>query len=213
MNMLTFERLSVAKAVSDALGHMRLNGGGKASTLFELELVTQVCRDLSLSPGWGKGIMRPDRMKFNRHQWSFPLYTNLYEAIQIAVPTIVKRHADVALREVVLGREFPQQARFEKDHFGKIWLSTQRIRDWMALSSGAERNEAVATLLMTCRSFLWDMAQGKLQGAPQPGKLYHIDETWRELLANSSPKFEQLDETECKCLMPMADEWFRLCGH
>jgi hypothetical protein len=191
---------------------MRMNGGRKASTLFELELVTQVCRDLSLTPGWGKRIMRSDRRRFKRRQWSVPLYTNLYEAIQIAVPTIVKRHADVALREVLLESEYPQQARFEKNNFGKIWLSTQRIRDWMALNSGAERNEAVATLLMTCRSFLWDMAQGKLQGAPQPGKLYHINETWRELLENSSPKFEQLDETGCRYLMPLATEWFRLCG-
>jgi hypothetical protein len=125
---------------------MRMNGGRKASTLFELELVTQVCRDLSLTPGWGKRIMRSDRKKFKRRQWSVPLYTNLYEAIQIAVPTIVKRHADVALREVVLESEFPQQARFEEDNFGMIWLSTQRIRDWMALNSGAERNEAVSIL-------------------------------------------------------------------
>lgn len=191
---------------------MRMNGGGKASTLFELELVTQVCLDLSLTPGWGKGIMRLDRIKFKRRQWSVPLYRNLYEAIQIAVPTIVKRHADVALREVVLGREFPQQARFEKDNFGKIWLSTQRIRDWMALNSGAERNEAVATLLMTCRSFLWDIAQGKLQGAPQPGKLYHINETWRKITANNVTKYEQLDNTQCEHLMPLATEWFRLCG-
>jgi len=106
---------------------MRLNGGGKASTLFELELVSQVCRDLSVTPGWGKRIMRVDRTRSKRRQWSVPLYTNLYEAIQIAVSTIVRRHADVALREVLLESEYPQQARFEKNNFGKIWLSTQRI--------------------------------------------------------------------------------------
>lgn len=192
---------------------MRLNGGGKASKLlFELELVTQVCRDLSVTPGWGKGIMRANRMQLKRRQWGLPLFANVYDTIQIAVPTIVRRHVDVALREVLLGSPFPQQARFEKDNFGKIWLSTQRIRDWMALNSGAERNEAVATLLMTCRSFLWDVAQGKLQGAPQPGKLYHINETWRELLENDSPKFEQLDELGCRYLILLATEWYRLCG-
>jgi hypothetical protein len=84
---------------------MRLNGGGKASTLFELELVSQVCRDLSVTPGWGKRIMRVDRTRSKRRQWSVPLYTNLYEAIQIAVSTIVRRHADVALREVLLESE------------------------------------------------------------------------------------------------------------
>jgi hypothetical protein len=200
------EQIAVAKAVSDALRHMRLNGGGKASTLFELELVTQVCRDLSVTPGWGKGIMRADRMQFKRRQWGLPLFTNVYNTIQIAVPTIVRRHADAALREVLLESKFPQQARFEKDNFGKIWLSMQRIRDWMALNSGAERIEAVSTLLMTCRSFLWDIAQGKLQGAPQAGKLYHINETWRKIPANNVTKYEQLDNTQCEHLMPLAIE-------
>jgi hypothetical protein len=191
---------------------MRLNGGGKASTLFELELVTQVCRDFSVTPGWGKGIMRANRMQLKRRQWGLPLFTNVYDTIQIAVPTIVRRHVDAALREFLLESEFPQQARFEEDNFGMIWLSTQRTRDWMALNSGTERTEAVATLLMTCRSFLWDIAQGKLQGAPQPGELYCVDETWRKDTANNVTKYEKLDNTQCEHLMPLATEWFRLCG-
>jgi hypothetical protein len=194
---------------------MRVDLAGKVSTLFELELAAQVCRDLSEIPGWGQKVLIPGTEEYQEYRWSVTNHERLADTIQAAVPRIVRRQTDRSLGEVLHGSwsERRQQTHYEIHNFGDIWVNTQRIGDWIVLKSRAERLEAVSILLMTCRSFLWDVSQRKFEGELPLGAPYHIDEAWRELLANSSPKFEQLNETECKCLMPMADEWFRLCGH
>jgi hypothetical protein len=149
--------------------------------MFELELVAQVCRDLSKKPGWGKREVVGKKGALRAGAWNGWRPSELFLTIQNAIPTTVSKHADTAHREVLHHQgEFPE-TQFEMNTFNRIWQSEERIKDWMMLRSQGERYEAVSALLNTCRSFLLDFGQ-----SVRPSQQSSNGETaWRP--TNSSP--------------------------
>ncbi|KAH8080793.1 hypothetical protein HD553DRAFT_325773 [Filobasidium floriforme] len=104
-NAIEQAHIRVAKAVSDLLKNMQMEIVGKASTMFELELVAQVCRDLSKKPGWGKREVVGKKGALRAGAWNGWRPSELFLTIQNAIPTT---------------GEFPETG-FEMNTFNRIW--------------------------------------------------------------------------------------------
>jgi hypothetical protein len=190
---------------------MQMEIVGKASTMFELELVAQVCRDLSKKPGWGKREVVGKQGALRAGAWNGWRPSELFLTIQNAIPTTVSEHADTAHREVLHHQgEFPE-TQFEMNTFNRIWQSEERIKDWMMLRSQGERYEAVSALLNTCRSFLLDFGQGKFEGKLEHGAVYHISSAVSAKLERGDrmATYQQLTKPDWTLLVELAREWLR----